>query len=451
MVGAAECPFYKHKELTVKLKDVKLHFQTFIKEVFDSLTDYVLTPEALLEKDQREMENTKSMLREFEGGDSTKMRPFDVHYPNNFQEDRTLKDINSSKDPITNNNNRNTPKVNYLGPNQQVCVTRWCEDIRLNRLERVETDHKDSILCLQFLGDRYIATGSKDTSINIYSLDGRKINTLRGHSAAICCLATVRGPSGELLASGSDNGCGSVILWDPRTWQMVSKVQAHEAAVTSIVDLEDGKHIATGSYDKKINIVSMSRSQKMQTVSNKASVTGMVMTSDKQRLVTSGLDKSITVYSIVRKNGVVDSIVGERVITNEELVCQLQPSLLRPEIVFCAGRDGTLRVMNILTGLVEKSYTVNANSLIELVAIEREMSPDSPILVSCSCKDSSLVSTKMESGLSNLVKVSNGLAIDYGCGIGPKVVLSQAREGVAAIVNQRNGTREFCLYALELK
>jgi hypothetical protein len=119
--------------------------------------------------------------------------------------------------------------------------------------------------------------------------------------------------------------------------------------------------------------------------------------------------------------------------------------------VFCAGRDGTLRILNILSGLVEKSYTVNANSLIELVAIEREMSPDSPILISCSCKDSSLVSTKMESGLSNLIKVSNGLGIDYGCGIGPKVVLSKAREGIVAIVNQRTGSKEFCLYDLELK
>lgn len=175
-----------------------------------------------MEKDQREMENTKSMLREFEGSDETKMRPFDVHYPSNFQpEERALKDLRASKDPKRNN------RISCVGANQQVSLTRWCEDIRLNRLERVETDHKDSILCIQFLGDRYLATGSKDTTINIYSFDGRKVNSLRGHSAAICCLATVRGQSGELLASGSDNGCGSVILWDPRSWQMVSKVQAH--------------------------------------------------------------------------------------------------------------------------------------------------------------------------------------------------------------------------------
>ena len=74
--------------------------------------------------------------------------------------------------------------------------------------------------------------------------------------------------------------------------------------MTSIVDLGDGKHIATGSYDKKINIFTMSRNQKLLTLSNRASVTGMVMTSDKNRLVTAGLDKSITVWSIVRKAGV---------------------------------------------------------------------------------------------------------------------------------------------------
>ena len=67
----------------------------------------------------------------------------------------------------------------------------------------------------------------------------------------------------------------------------------------------------------------------------------------------------------------VETVVHEKVIPCEELVCQLQPSLLRPEIVFCAGRDGTLRVLNIVTGIIEKSFTVNANSLIELVAFER--------------------------------------------------------------------------------
>lgn len=79
------------------------------------------------------------------------------------------------------------------------------------------------------------------------------------------------------------------------------------------------------------------------------------------------------------------------------------------------------------------------------------MNADSPILISCSAKDSALVATKMESGLSSLIKLPSGLGIDFGCGIGPKVVFSNARDGMVAIVNQRKGNREFTLYELELK
>jgi hypothetical protein len=47
----------------------------------------------------------------------------------------------------------------------------------------------------------------------------------------------------------------------------------------------------------------------------------------------------------------------------------------------------------------------------------------------------------MDNGLSSLAKVTGGLGIDYGCGIGPKVVLSQARDGLMGIVNQRKESR----------
>ena len=97
----------------------------------------------------------------------------------------------------------------------------------MNRTERIDTDHSDSILCIHFIGDKYVVTGSKDTTINVYTLGGRKIQSLRGHQAAVCCLASMKTQSGDILASGSDHGCGSVILWDTRSWQIISKIQAH--------------------------------------------------------------------------------------------------------------------------------------------------------------------------------------------------------------------------------
>ena len=69
------------------------------------------------------------------------------------------------------------------------------------------------------------------------------------------------------------------------------------------------------------------------------------------------------------------------------------------------------------------------------------MNPDAPLLITCSAKDNALVMTKMQSGLSSLLKLSGGLGIDYGCGIGPKVVLSEANGGCVAVVSQKNNAK----------
>lgn len=127
--------------------------------------------------------------------------------------------------------------------------------MNLKKLERVVTDHSDSILCIFFIDNRYVATGSKDKTINVYGIDGRKVTTLRGHDAAICSLSSIQNRNQQTyLASGSDHGCCCLILWDTRTWTISCRIQSHAAAVTSIVDLSDGEHLVTGSYDKKINL-----------------------------------------------------------------------------------------------------------------------------------------------------------------------------------------------------
>jgi WD40 repeat protein len=139
------------------------------------------------------------------------------------------------------------------------------------------------------------------------------VTTLRGHNASICCLSMIKTLNNDrFLASGSDHGCSSLILWDTRTWNMQTKVACHTAAVTAIVDLEDGRHLVTGSYDKKINLFSYAKGKSVTILSNnKTSVTSMVMTSDRQRLVSSGLDSSLSVWTIVRKNEVINLIYSD--------------------------------------------------------------------------------------------------------------------------------------------
>lgn len=59
-----------------------------------------------------------------------------------------------------------------------------------------------------------------------------------------------------------------------------------------------------------------------------------------------------------------------------------------------------------------------------MATIEREMKPDGPLILSCSSKDNSLVLTKMDSGVSSLLKLKYNTGIEFGCGIGPKVVFN---------------------------
>jgi len=166
------------------------------------------------------------------------------------------------------------------------------------------TDHSEAILCIFYIDNRYIATGSKDKTINIYSFDGQKVTTLRGHDASICSLSSIHNRNQTFLASGGDHGCCCLILWDTKTWTIASRIQSHSAAVTSIVDLEDNQHLVTGSYDKKINLYNYAKGQVISTYSNKSAVTSIVLTSDKKKLISAGLDKELYVWNISQRHNV---------------------------------------------------------------------------------------------------------------------------------------------------
>lgn len=103
------------------------------------------------------------------------------------------------------------------------------------------------------------------------------------------------------MSTGGDHTCSSLILWDSSTWTMCSKMQAHTAAVTCIVDMRDGRTLATGSYDQKITLYDYRRSVIVVTMTAKAKVACMVINANGTKLVSSGLDNSFTVWSIVRK------------------------------------------------------------------------------------------------------------------------------------------------------
>lgn len=114
------------------------------------------------------------------------------------------------------------------------------------------------LCCVFACNGKYLVTGGKDKLVRVYDVkSGKLTHILQGHTASICSMSSHNG----FVSTGGDHGCGSVIIWDTKTWTIKNKITAHTAAVTCILDLNDGRNLVTGSYDKKINILDYRRSE----------------------------------------------------------------------------------------------------------------------------------------------------------------------------------------------
>jgi WD40 repeat protein len=122
---------------------------------------------------------------------------------------------------------------------------------------------------------KQIAIGSKDRNIYIYETSTKKfIQVLSGHRASVCSLMNFK----NFFASGGDNGCGSLIIWESEQLRMKKKANLHSAALTCIVDLMDNSHLATGGYDKKIYVFNYKRGETVFEVNScRSGVTSMVL------------------------------------------------------------------------------------------------------------------------------------------------------------------------------
>jgi WD40 repeat protein len=182
----------------------------------------------------------------------------------------------------------------------------------------------------------------------------------------------------KYLASGSDHGCSSIVLWDTSTWNMRMRIESHRAAVTGIVDLQDGRGLVSGSYDKTINVYSLANDGKLayNLPANKTSVTALLLNCNASKMISCGLDDTLSIWQLVRGNsGAVETMFLERIIQNNTMVCSLVASALRPELVLLGAKDGKVKVIDIDRGQAGKSLSVCSNAVIEMVVIERATKP----------------------------------------------------------------------------
>lgn len=116
-------------------------------------------------------------------------------------------------------------KFIQIAPEQQNITFEMAEGISLTANQTIKNAASDIILCALEVGRGMIAVGSKDGVVTVYdSTSGEKKANLRGQRASICKLSLVDLHGKKYLASGSDHGCSSIVLWDTSTWNMRMKI-----------------------------------------------------------------------------------------------------------------------------------------------------------------------------------------------------------------------------------
>ena len=231
-------------------------------------------------------------------------------------EEPILKGVYEEQSPLNNTSYRgqqdhrsglvsSLPAVEQYAHPQSLCVDR-AEVITLQTLPALMSQSAEIVLCAIGVGADQLAVGSKDGLISVYEVSsGRRVAVLQAHKASICKLALVNRKGKTWLASGSDLGCSSIVLWDTQTWTQQLHLFSHKAAVTSLADLLDGRSLISGSYDRSIHVYDLDQQGQLvfTLTANKAAVSEIVVSCDGSRAVSCGLDDSLQVWQIVRGLG----------------------------------------------------------------------------------------------------------------------------------------------------
>lgn len=162
--------------------------------------------------------------------------------------------------------------------------------------EVMTLSHPDVVWDVAFSPERYsyvIATAGKNNIATLWSKDGKRLHTLRGHRAQVRHVAF--SPDGATLATASADQ--TVKLWNRDGKQLVT-LDGHGGEVYAVAFSPNGETLATASGDETIKIWSIDGQELLTLRGHSKPVYSVAFSPDGETLATGSEDMTIKLWSV---------------------------------------------------------------------------------------------------------------------------------------------------------
>jgi len=190
--------------------------------------------------------------------------------------------------------------------------------------------------------------------------------TLSGHSDAV--LSVAFSPDGKVLASGSYDK--TIELWEVATGRKITSLTGHSNYVLSVAFSPDGKVLASGSSDKTIKLWEVATGREINTLSGHSNtVSSVAFSPDGQVLASGSYDKTIKLWEVA---------TGMQINTLSDHSDGVTSVAFSPDgKVLASGNDKTIKLWDVATGRVINTLSGHSSSVYSVA-----FSPDGKVLAS---------------------------------------------------------------------
>jgi len=195
-----------------------------------------------------------------------------------------------------------------------------------------------------------LATGSVDSTAIIWdAITGRRLLTLKGHTAQVEALAF--SPDGKRVVTGG--GDSKVIVWDADSGRALLTLAKHTDAIFAVAYSRDGKYLVSGGRDNTARIWTADSGRLVQTLTMNNWVTSVAFSSDGRRVATGDRDGLVLIW---------DGMAGKRLLMLSGHTGGLQWVTFSPDgkRLATSAIDSTTRVWDASSG--RELFTLRGHS-----------------------------------------------------------------------------------------